>query len=74
MTLLSLLDAPEWAERVYVHRMKQAAFRIAKWIFVVLFCIFVAAAGDGTRKATLTVPFHTFLPSETFGWAGFLTV
>ena len=24
----------------------------------------VAAAGDGTRKETLTVSFHTFLPSE----------
>ena len=27
-----------------------------------------------TRKDTLTVSFHTFLPSETFGWAGFSTV
>ena len=24
-----------------------------------------------TRKDTLTVSFHTFLPSEIFGWAGF---
>ena len=23
---------------------------------------------------TLTVSFHTILPSETFGWAGYLTV
>ena len=27
-----------------------------------------------TRKDTLTVSFHTFLPSETFGLAGFLAV
>ena len=30
-------------------------------------CNSAAAAGDGTRKDTLTVSFHTFLPSETFG-------
>ena len=39
--------------------------------FVVLFCNFAAAAGDQTRKETLTVSFHTFLPSETSGWAAF---
>ena len=33
----------------------------------ILFCNSAAAAGDGTRKETLTVSFHTFLPSETFG-------
>ena len=31
------------------------------------FAILVAAAGDETRKGTLTVPFHTILPSETSG-------
>ena len=35
-----------------------------------LFCNSAAAAGDRTRKDTLTVSFPTFLPSETFGWAG----
>ena len=48
----------------------QAAFKIAK-LFVVLFCNFAAAAGYLTRKDTLTVSFHTFLPSETSGWAAF---
>ena len=28
---------------------------------------------DWTRKTTLTVFFHTFFPSETFGWEGLLT-
>ena len=41
--------------------------------FVVLFCNFAAAAGDQTRKDTLTVSFPSFLPSETFGWTGFST-
>ena len=47
----------------------QAAFKIAK-LFVVLFCNFAAAAGDQTRKDTLTVSFQLvkkvpsgFLPS-----------
>ena len=35
----------------------QAAFKIAK-LFVVLFCNFAAAAGDGTRKETLTVSLY----------------
>ncbi|WP_418469029.1 hypothetical protein, partial [Faecousia sp.] len=39
-----------------------------------LFCNSAAAAGYGTRKDTLTVSFHTILPSETFGLAVFLTV
>ncbi|MEE0786901.1 MAG: hypothetical protein U0M25_04135, partial [Oscillospiraceae bacterium] len=43
----------------------------AKWIFVALLCNSAAAAGDFTRKETLTVSFHTFLPSETCGQAGF---
>ena len=42
-----------------------------KTYFVVLFCNFAAAAGYLTRKETLTVSFHTFLPSETSGWAAF---
>ena len=33
-----------------------------------------AAAGDQTRKDTLTVSFHTFLSPEAFGLVGFLTV
>ncbi|MFR2513425.1 MAG: hypothetical protein ACLS83_00835, partial [Oscillospiraceae bacterium] len=53
---------------------RQAAFRIAKFNSVVLFCNSAAAAGDWTRKDTLTVSFHTFLPSEAFSWAGFSTV
>ena len=40
----------------------------------ILFCNSAAAAGDWTRKDTLTVSFHTFLPSEAFGLAVFLTV
>ena len=35
------------------------------------FAILAAAAGDRTRKDTLTVSFHTFLPSEAFGWADY---
>jgi hypothetical protein len=50
---------------------RQTAFRIAKSIFVVLFCNSAAAAGYLTRKETLTVSFHTFLPSEAFGLAVF---
>ena len=46
---------------------RQAAFRIAKSNFVALFCNSAAAAGYLTRKETLTVSFHTFLPSVTFG-------
>ena len=37
----------------------------------ILFCNSTAAAGDWTRKDTLTVSFHTFLPSEAFGWADY---
>ena len=37
------------------------------------FAILVAAAGDRTRKGTLTVPFHTILPSDTCDRAGSLT-
>ena len=37
------------------------------------FAILVAAAGDWTRKGTLTVPFHTILPSDMRGRAGSLT-
>ena len=44
-----------------------------KTYFVILFCNFAAAAGDQTRKDTLTVSFLSFLPSETFGWTGFST-
>ena len=40
----------------------------------ILFCNSAAAAGDWTRKDTLTVSFHAFLPSEAFGLAVFLTV
>ena len=40
----------------------------------IYFAILVAAAGDQTRKGTLTVPFHTILPSDTCDRAGFLTV
>ena len=38
------------------------------------FAILVAAAGDWTRKGTLTVPFHTILPSDICDRAGSLTV
>ena len=34
----------------------------------------VSLCPDETRKETLTVSFHTILPSETFGLAVFLTV
>ena len=37
------------------------------------FAILVAAAGDWTRKGTLTVPFHTILPSDICGRTGSLT-
>ena len=37
------------------------------------FAILAAAAGDRTRKGTLTVPFHTILPSDTCGQAEFWT-
>ncbi|MEQ2510267.1 hypothetical protein [Faecousia intestinalis] len=50
---------------------RQAAFRIAKLVFVFLFCNSAAAAGNLTRKETLTVSFHTILPSEAFDLAGF---
>ena len=46
---------------------RQAAFRIAKWTIVALFCNSAAAAGYETGKDTLTVSFPTFLPSEIFG-------
>jgi len=38
---------------------------------VFLFCNSAAAAGYLTRKDTLTVSFHTILPSEAFDLAGF---
>ena len=37
------------------------------------FAILVAAAGDWTRKGTLTVPFHTILPSDIRDRTGSLT-
>ena len=37
------------------------------------FAILVAAAGDWTRKGTLTVPFHTILPSDICDRTGSLT-
>ena len=37
------------------------------------FAILVAAAGDWTRKGTLTVPFHTILPSDICERTGSLT-
>ena len=37
------------------------------------FAILVAAAGDWTRKGTLTVPFHTILPSDICNRTGSLT-
>ena len=45
--------------------------KIAKRILWHRFAILAAAAGDRTRKDTLTVSFHTILPSETFGLSGF---
>ena len=43
-------------------------------VFCLPHCSFAAAAGYGTQKDTLTVSFHTILPSVIFGWAGSLTV
>jgi len=47
---------------------------LSKKTLVCFLVSLAAAAGYGTRKDTLTVSFHTILPSETFGLAVFLTV
>ena len=38
----------------------------------IYFAILAAAAGDRTRKGTLTVPFHSILPSDPYAMAGSL--
>ncbi|MFR2513974.1 MAG: hypothetical protein ACLS83_03685 [Oscillospiraceae bacterium] len=48
-----------------------SCFQNCKKGFVFLFCNSAAAAGNLTRKETLTVSFHTILPSEAFDLAGF---
>ena len=42
-----------------------------KWEAIMLYC---TKCKSICEDSNVTVPSHTILPSETFGWIGFLTV